>query len=184
MIFDTFFGICFISHLILRNKKCMTNSKKVRFLGFCPTLLNTKSFFQHFFYIFLTKKISIFNFPPHYNKFHLFCFLCSSYGKQLKNVKKVDLFSEKIKKIKIFLLFSKWIEKKINYAHHRAKKVVLGRLVHKVNRNGDIDIFLNIFPRMSIKEKKKIIIYNVVRNWEFFRQKNVKKMLKKTFFVE
>ena len=105
--FYTFFGIFFISH-----KKCMTNSKKVHFLRFCPTLLNTKSFFQHFFYIFLTKKISIFNFPPHYNKFHFFCFLCSSYGKQLKNVKKVDLFSEKIKKIKIFLLFSKWIEKK------------------------------------------------------------------------
>ena len=107
------------------DKKCMTNSKKVHFLRFCPTLLNTKSFFQHFFYIFLTKKISIFNFPPHYNKFHFFCFLCSSYGKQLpvKNVKKVDLFSEKIKKIKIFLLFSKWIEKKINYAHHRAEKL-------------------------------------------------------------
>ena len=59
MIFYTFFGICFISHLILRNKKCMTNSKKVRFLAFYPTLLNKKSFFQHFFYIFVTKKFSI-----------------------------------------------------------------------------------------------------------------------------
>ena len=88
MIFYTFFGIFFISHLILRNKKCMTNSKKVRFLAFCPTLLNKKSFFQHFFYIFLTKKISIFNFPLHYNKFHFFCFLCSSYGKQLKKRQK------------------------------------------------------------------------------------------------
>ena len=73
MIFYTFFGIFFISHLILRNKKCMTNSKKVRFLAFCPTLLNKKSFFQHFFYIFLTKKFSISHHIVN-NYFFLFCY--------------------------------------------------------------------------------------------------------------
>ena len=55
IIFHTFFSIFFIPHLILRNKKCMTNWKKVRFLAFCLTLFNKKSFFQHLFFIFLTK---------------------------------------------------------------------------------------------------------------------------------
>ena len=60
----------------------------------------------------------------------------------------------------------------------------LGRLVHKVNRNGDIDVFLDVYRRMSIKKKKNRIFYNVVGNWKFIRQKNAKQMLKKTFFVD
>jgi hypothetical protein len=81
-------SIFFIPHLILRNIKCMANWKQVHFWAFCPVNRN-KSFFQHFFCIFLH--------------------LQGTYS-----------YAEKIKKSKSFLLFSKWIEKKVRYAHPRA----------------------------------------------------------------
>jgi hypothetical protein len=99
MIFYTFFGIFVISHLILRNKKCMTNSKKMRFLAFCPRLLNKKSFFQHFF----DEKIFNFQFPPHYNKFHFFLFFMLILRQTSKKTsKKLTFFQKKLKKSKFF----------------------------------------------------------------------------------
>ena len=84
-----FFWHFFHFPLHFTKQKMHDKFKKSAFFGICPTLLNQKSFFQHFFYIFLTKKISIYNFLPHYNKFHFFCCcLCSSYGKQLKKRQK------------------------------------------------------------------------------------------------
>ena len=91
MIFHTFFSIVFIPHLILRKKKCMTNWKKVHFLAFCLTLFNKKSFFQHFFCIFLTKKFSIFNFLPHYKKFH-FSFFAMLILRQTSKKTSISLF--------------------------------------------------------------------------------------------
>ena len=84
IIFHTFFTIVFIPHVILRNKKMHEKLKKVRFLALFSINRNKKSFFQHFFCIFLTEKFSIFNFSPHYKKFHFYFFPCSSYGKHLK----------------------------------------------------------------------------------------------------
>ena len=64
MIFYTCFGIFFISHLILRNKKCMTKSKKVRFFGILPYIIQQKKFFSTFFLHFFDEKIFNFQFPP------------------------------------------------------------------------------------------------------------------------
>ena len=73
----------------------------------CALHYSTKKVFFNICFTFLTKKFSIFNFLLHYNKFHFFCFLCSSYGKHLKNVKKVDFFSMHLEK--------KW--KKYRFCH-------------------------------------------------------------------
>ena len=73
-------------------QKMYDKFKKSAFFGILPYITQQKSCFQHLFCIFWTKKFSIFNFPPHYKKFHFYFFLCSSYGKQLKKRQKSWLF--------------------------------------------------------------------------------------------
>jgi hypothetical protein len=62
MIFYTLFSLFFISHLILRNKKCMTNSKKSTCFGILPHITQQKKFFPTFFLHFFDEKFSI---SPH-----------------------------------------------------------------------------------------------------------------------